>query len=119
MESALRKKFSILQAALGLDGGKKGDAPPFSLASLRPGGTTYWLQTTEDAEFVRRKGRWLSTRVLEVYLREVTFATYTKTMSKESQSRVNQICKHFNDILLQAIAWKQARIPECAWPKLW
>ena len=48
--SALRKKFSMLQAALGLDGGKKGDDPPYSLASLRPGGATYWLQTTEDAE---------------------------------------------------------------------
>ena len=117
--SALRKRFSVLQAALGLDGGRGKAGLPYSLSSLRPGGATYWLQATEDAEYVRRKGRWLSTRVLEVYLQETTFATYTQKMSGVSQSRVYMICSHFNEILLKAIAFKEAYIPECAWPRLW
>lgn len=50
--SLLRKRFSILQTALGLDGGRGKKELPYSLSSLRPGGATYWLQAMEDAEFV-------------------------------------------------------------------
>ena len=116
---ALRKRFSALQTALGLVGGGESASPPYSLSSLRPGGATYWLQTTEDAEYVRRKGRWLSTRVLEVYLQESTFATYTQSMTLEAQSRVSSLVVHFNDILLKALQMLQFRIPEHAWPRLW
>ena len=117
--SALRKRFAALQSALGLDGGLGPGNLPYSLASLRPGGATFWLQKTEDAEYVRRKGRWLSTRVLEVYLQESVFATYTQKMTVESQSRVHHLCLHFNTILVKAIQLKHAYIPESAWPRLW
>ena len=62
--ATLRRRFSCLLAALGMTTGTDGHMP-YSLSSLRPGGATYWLTETEDAEFVRRKGRWLSTRVLK------------------------------------------------------
>ena len=54
----------------------------------RPGGATYWLLETEDAEYVRRKGRWLSTRVLEIYLQEASVATYDRRMSDDTKSRI-------------------------------
>ena len=73
--SRLRKGSSLLLAALGLAEGAEG-CTQYSLASLRPGGATFWLSVTEDAEYVRRKGRWLSTRVLEIYLQETSVATY-------------------------------------------
>ena len=108
-----------MQSAFGLDGGLGPGNLPYSLSSLRPGGATFWLQKTEDAEYVRRKGRWLSTRVLEVYLQESVFTTYTQKMTVESQSRVNHLCLHFNTILVKAIQLKNAYIPESAWPRLW
>lgn len=92
---------------------------PYSLASLRPGGATYWLQATEDAEFARRKGRWLSSRVLEVYLQETTVSTYTEKMSEISKSRVTDLCKNFSGILDRAVFLKRHHIPEVAWPRLW
>ena len=67
--STLRKRFAQLQIALGLGSTERGQRLPYSLASLRPGGATYWLQATEDVEYVRRKGRLLSGRVLEIHLR--------------------------------------------------
>ena len=70
--ATLRKRFSLLQSTIGLisrDG--KGECL-YSLSSLRPGGATHWLSVTEDAEYVRRKGRWVSSKVLEIYLQEVT-----------------------------------------------
>ena len=99
-----------MQSALGLDGGKGQGNLPYSLSSLRPGGATFWLQKTKDAEYVRRK---------EVYLQESVFASYTQKMTQESQSRVSHLCMHFNEILLKAIGLKHAFIPESAWPRLW
>ena len=44
---------------------------------------------TEDAEYVRRKGRWVSSKVLEIYLQEATVATFVHKMTDESVSRVD------------------------------
>ena len=66
--SKLRRRFALLLAALGIADSQ--GCSHVNLSSLRPGGATHWLAQTEDAEFVRRKGRWLSTRVLEIYLQE-------------------------------------------------
>ena len=116
--SSLRKRFSILQGALGLAKDSKGFWP-YSLSSLRPGGATYWLQATEDAEFVRRKGRWLSTRVLEIYLQEAAFATFQSRMPLEAQSRVAALCEQFPTILKRAHFFKESKFPESLWPRLW
>ena len=75
---ALRKSFVSLQLALGFASGPQGDVP-YNLGSLRPGGATYWLNLTEDAEYIRRKGRWVSSKVLEIYLQETAVATFTHT----------------------------------------
>ena len=41
------------------------------LGSFRPGGATHLLQLSEDSELVRRRGRWASHRVMEIYLQEI------------------------------------------------
>ena len=46
--ATLRKRFTTLQQALGLDSGTTKVSVPYSLESLRPGGATHWLQATED-----------------------------------------------------------------------
>lgn len=51
-----------------------GEMRGFDLASLRPGGATLLLRT-EDLELIRRRGRWLSSRVMEIYLQEVMATT--------------------------------------------
>eukprot|EP00438_Fugacium_kawagutii_P017058 Skav216351 [mRNA] locus=scaffold2385:191031:215658:- [translate_table: standard] len=115
--SALRKKFGTLLTALGL-----ADAQgklPYGLSSLRPGGATFWLQITEDAEFVRRKGRWLSTRVLEVYLQESSVATYQTRMTSRAKSRVEDLCSLYPSVLSRAIFLKQVQTPESIWPRQW
>eukprot|EP00438_Fugacium_kawagutii_P001143 Skav218134 [mRNA] locus=scaffold759:371388:377624:- [translate_table: standard] len=82
-------------------------------------GATYWLSVTEDAEYVRRKGRWLSTRVLEIYLQETAVATFTEKITPVAMSRISRLCKDFSRILGKAIYLKRANIPEALWPRLW
>ena len=64
----LRRRFNLLQKALGLPTERSGRVVPYDLGSLRPGGATFLLQRFEDSELVRRRGRWLSTKVLEIYI---------------------------------------------------
>ena len=116
--ATFRRRFALLQSALGLVQGPHNDQI-YSLSSLRPGGATYWLQRAEDAEFVRRKGRWLSSRVLEIYLQEASVATFNARLSSVTKSRIEALCQQFPRILEKAKFFKQTNIPETIWPQLW
>eukprot|EP00438_Fugacium_kawagutii_P024998 Skav224819 [mRNA] locus=scaffold613:5807:6922:+ [translate_table: standard] len=117
--STLRKRFGSLLRALGLPTEASGGVRPFELASLRPGGATFLLQRFEDAEFVRRRGRWLSSRVMEVYLQEIAVATFDSKISSEACDRVNRVAASFPAILNKAIFMLDTAIPSISWPKLW
>lgn len=114
----LRRRFQMLQRALGLPLVKIGGQAPFDLASLRPGGATFLLQRFEDAELVRRRGRWLSGRVMEIYLQEVSVATYVDRMPPKAFSRISGLSASFKDILQKAIFLSESSIPATCWPRL-
>lgn len=65
----LRTRFKLLLTTLKLPTGQGVAGKPLDLGSLRPGGATWYLQTLEDGELVRRRGRWLSTKIMDVYSR--------------------------------------------------
>lgn len=56
----------------------------YKLSFLRPGGATFLLQLTENGDFVRSRGRWLSSKVLEIYIQEAAVATYQSRLSHRS-----------------------------------
>ena len=117
--STLRKRFAALQQALGLPTRRSSEGTPFDLASLRAGGATHLLQRFEDAEFVRRRGRWLSSRVMEIYLQEVSVTTYAARMHPTAKSRIERLSSAFPAILEKAIYFLDSSIPRTAWPRLW
>ena len=61
----LRTRLRQLLAALWLPTGR------WHLGSLRAGGATWLLQTTEDAELTRRRGRWINAKMMEIYIQEI------------------------------------------------
>ena len=73
--SMLRRRFGELQKALGLPTVRSRTVVPYDMASLRGGGATFLLQKFEDSELVRRRGRWLSGRIMECYLQEIAVTT--------------------------------------------
>ena len=58
------------------------------ICSLRPGGATHLLLVTEDPELCRRRGRWLSSRVMEIYLQEVIATTYVQKLHPATKFKV-------------------------------
>ena len=90
--STLRKRFGMLLRSLELPDKKSGPTRPFDLGSLRAGGATWLLHFTEDPEVVRRRGRWLSTRVLEIYLQETLVTTFVQTLKPRAPFLIELLC---------------------------
>ena len=92
-----------------------GENRPIDLGSFRPGGATFLLIYSEDPELVRRRGRWLSYRTMEVYLQEVTATTFFAELPHSTRLLVVQAARGFPTVLQQVKAWTAAAVPQAAW----
>ena len=114
----LRKRLNTLLLRIGASPCPKGTRP-IDLGSFRAGGATYLLQQTEDSELVRRRGRWASAKVMEIYLQEISSATYLPALPRGQKERVAKIAAGFADLLQQATQWKSQGIASKIWFCLW
>eukprot|EP00435_Cladocopium_sp_Y103_P012633 s3468_g3.t1 len=115
---SMRTRFKQLQTALGLRTSRTGGFVPYELSSLRPGGATFLLQLTEDSEYVRRKGRWLSAKVLEIYIQEAVVATYQSKLSHQCRADITTLAGRFDTIVATAALNLRAKIPSFLWPRM-
>lgn len=110
----LRVHFQL--AALKLPVDKRYGFKPLDPGSLRAGGATWHLHMTEDGEYYcRRKGRWLSQKVMEIYGQETTALLYLKRIAPESRDlvlalaqlfpRVDELCRHYSSLRLPSEVW--------------
>ena len=113
--STLRKRFSQLLQVLKLPTEKSPEMRRFDLGSLRPGGATWLLHKTEQPELVRRRGRWLSCRVMEIYLQEVLVATYVEKLSPMSRELIQFCAGGYSILLERCIGFLKAGIPLKSW----
>ena len=114
----LRTRFRHLLAALKLPTSQVGNMRPLDLGSLRSGGATWHLQVSEDAEYTRRKGRWLSFKVMEIYVQESLALVYLKRISEQSKQINFALARAFTSILDRAKQLHVARVPPSLWFKL-
>ena len=113
--STLRSRLVKLLDRLSLPTRDSSRIKAISLASFRPGGATWLMTATESAELVRRRGRWASFRIMEVYLQEVMAVTYMNEISKEAYCKVMQAFAVFGDILAAVQKFDRACMPESTW----
>ena len=92
---------------------------PLDLGSFRPGGATHMLQLTEDAELVRRRGRWVSAKVMEIYLQEIAAVTFFPNLPLRVRENVMTYAQSFPAILEQSRAWTRNSVPTASWYQLW
>lgn len=67
----MRGKIQKLLAANHLTKLPEGLSRGLDLGSLRAGGASWFLLVSEDSEATRRRGRWISNGVMEIYVPEV------------------------------------------------
>lgn len=113
--ATLRRRFNDVLNALEIPTKSIDGARPYDLASFRPGGATWLLGRTEDSELVRRRGRWLSVRVMDIYLQEVQVATSLQKLSKRSREKIDHFSTTFPQILETSLNFMKWHIPSNAW----
>ena len=113
--STLRHRLERALQVLGLPH-RPGQKPkPLTLASLRPGGATWLIRATESAELVRRRGRWASFRVIEIYLQEVAAETYINDLGDDVKNQVFEAMELFPEILCTAFRYAASSFPSATW----
>ena len=53
---------------------------------------TWILQTAEECEFCRRRGRWINERLMEIYIQEVSSFQYLFTIPISCQLKIFFLC---------------------------
>ena len=115
----LRTRFRTILGVLGLPVSRGPHGKPLDLGSLRAGGATWCLSVTEDAERVRRKGRWLSTKTMEIYIQETSANLYLANLPSDTKERIITLAKVFPWLLRKSTDLYNAKIPHSAWRLLY
>ncbi|CAE7324647.1 unnamed protein product [Symbiodinium necroappetens] len=114
----LRSRFQQLCSALQLPIGRSPGKNGLELSSLRAGGATWLMNTVEDSEFVRRRGRWLSHRIMEIYIQEVTSLQFLPTLPAPAREKVFLALETFPVILDRVVFFASVGILPTVWYKL-
>eukprot|EP00438_Fugacium_kawagutii_P011126 Skav225813 [mRNA] locus=scaffold4730:85489:85863:- [translate_table: standard] len=104
----LRARFRHVLRALGLPDQHGPGLRSLDMGSLRVGGAT-WV--TENGEQVRRRGRWASSRMMEVYVQETMALQYMNLIQPAAKDKILQVAAEFSAIQEKAITFNQALIP--------
>ena len=117
--STLRNRFRAVLTGLKLPSKPQGSCRPLDLGSLRAGGATWILSVTEDGELVRRRGRWISQKVMEIYLQETSAIRFIMSLTDEQRLAVMSSAHSFTAVLTQAELMTGAQIQPSLWYKLY
>ena len=83
--------------------------------SLRPGGATWIMQTTDNGELVRRRGRWQNYRIMEVYIQEVSSLLYLQKIPRQSRDQILEVAAVFGQVVQRANSFQSSAIPTNVW----
>ena len=111
----LRARFRRVCHALGLPASGNRADKHLNLSSFRPGGATWLLPATDNPELVRRRGRWLSPKVMEIYLQEVQSATFLSDQAIQTRDKIAAVASAFSKTLKTAARYHGARLAEKLW----
>lgn len=110
-----RSRFKAVLTALALPSVSTDNVRALDPGSLRAGGATFIISSTECGELCRRRGRWANFKMMEIYVQELNALLYFKKISQLAQSKVLAVGGIFPEVLEKAQAFHQAKIPLVAW----
>eukprot|EP00438_Fugacium_kawagutii_P020864 Skav209436 [mRNA] locus=scaffold805:189644:194096:- [translate_table: standard] len=110
----LRGRFKSLLASLELPTEHSAPLRCLDLGSLRSGGATFIIQSTENGELCRRRGRWSTARMMEIYVQETMALQYMKLIPECSRAKVLAVLSTFHEVLQLAERFVAASIPRNA-----
>ena len=111
----IRARFSSLLKANKFDCLPGQLSKGLDLGSLRAGGASWLMMVSENPDLTRRRGRWLTNKVMEIYVQEILAVQFLPNLPAESKWFVVSGVAIFPWVLVQADNLCQARIPEQIW----
>ena len=114
----LRNRFYALLDALHLQRSIPHGQRGIDLGSLRAGGATWLLEKSENPSLVQRRGRWVTQKVMEIYIQESSAAQYIPMLGNSGKTRLLMAVHLFPLVLKQISRFHQAASPENAWKHL-
>ena len=111
----MRLRFQKLLKALRMEAPPEGASKSIDLGSLRAGGASWLMMSLEDSELVRRRGRWLTTKVMEIYVQEVSAIQFLQVIPDATRKLILQGVAVF-PVMLDSIhsMWMHG-VPQKAW----
>ena len=94
-----RARFKTILEALALPSSPQRDMRILDPGSLRAGGATYIIQTTESGELCRRRGRWANYKMMEIYVQELNSLLYMQKISTLASRKVLEVSQAFLPVL--------------------
>ena len=73
------------------------------------------MQTTDNGELVRRRGRWQNHRIMEVYIQEVSSLLYLQKLPRPTRDKIIEVAQFFNEVVEKVTVFLEAGIPLNAW----
>ena len=113
--STLRNHFRKLLQALDLHENSVPCIRGFDFGSLRAGGATWLMQMTENPDCVRRRGRWITNRVMEICIQEVAVIMYLPRLPVFLKEKIFAVANFFETMLVQAELWTTWQFPRETW----
>ena len=111
----MRVRFKKLLEATGLSAIPQDMQRGLDLGSLRAGGATWLLLESEDAELTRRRGRWISPKVMEVYCPESNAVQFLPRLAVEVREQILKGASIFPWCLDLASRLASSSVPTTVW----
>ena len=110
-----RNRFKAVLTSIGLPTSPTPSLKALDPGSLRAGGASWLMQVTDSGDIVRRRGRWQNSRIMEVYVQEVSSLIYLQFLDSKVKSMVLDLASHFTAVLERAQSLYAAKIPYHIW----
>jgi len=114
----MRVRFQKLLEATGMSSFPSG-MRGLDLGSLRAGGASWLLLTSEDSELTRRRGRWVTHRVMEIYVQEISSLQFLPNLPQQIKQLILDGVAIFPLVLEKAEWFVLAEVPESIWYTLY
>ena len=111
--STVRHRLYKVLTRLGLPIKVVNQQKPLTLASFGPGGATYLIGLTESAELVRRRGRWLLLKVMDIYLQEVAASAFVTDIHEDTRATILTAMENFEALLQLSVSLTQGFPRRC------
>ena len=73
------------------------------------------MNCTENPDYVRRRGRWITTKVMEIYVQEVSSILLLPRLPGDVKQSVFDWASVFEAVLSKAEMWHSFGIPASCW----